>query len=572
MARGQRFFLVAAASALLLTAARGEENPAPGPAPGPAAAPAPVRPPMKLEPDVVPGDNPRVTLEVDTKSTLLLATVTLNGVAGRFVLGTGAPHTLVTPEFAAKTGLDRTVLTVGVVGGGEAKLGRVQSLKVGATDFTNFDVRIIGLEYMAQYLGQPADGILGADVLLAMPVTLDYGSKCLVFGRPSDLSGRKELPADLFARHLVVPGAVDGEKVDFIVDTGANLSIVARSSYRGKTEQAQGMVIAVPQEARLGDMALPGPRFVLGDQSILGIDFFQRHVVTLDALQKKIYVQTGPLAQATPGPQPGQPSGTKPPAGSTPPTPPPPPLPEALVKQITDLQARLFAIQEEEYKLVNRMMATQQKALNVLGIKPDELAEAQAGRLNTKAFREYKALIAGFVQQLRPFDGKYAAVQRQVRAIEAKNKGAEPVEQLAAQVMTQRKNLQTKIADLCERGGDYKAAVAIYEAEVRALTELKRMAEIRPIMEKLGEAYDKAREAQKAAATYKAVYDDIPAAERPKNINLMLRLGYMYEKAGDTRRALDTYLEVEKVRPPGSKVEGLAQKITDLKGKVGNAQ
>jgi len=32
MARLQRFLLVAAASALLLTAARGEENPAPGPA------------------------------------------------------------------------------------------------------------------------------------------------------------------------------------------------------------------------------------------------------------------------------------------------------------------------------------------------------------------------------------------------------------------------------------------------------------------------------------------------------------------------------------------------------------
>jgi len=571
MARLRQSFLAAAVlAALLATAlatALAEDAPAPG---APPAAPD-TRPQVKSQPTVVAGDNPRVDLEVDPKCQLLLAPVVLNGVAGRFLLGTGAPGSVVTPEFAGKTGLDRIAITVGVTGGGEARIGRVRSLKVGTTDFTDFDVRILLLAEIAQHFERPPDGVLGADVLLALPLTLDYASKRLVFGRPADLARRKELPADMFARHLMLPGTVDGEKVDFVIDTGANISILAKTSYRGKTEQMQGLTLAVPQDARVGDMALGLPRFVLGEQNILGIDFFQRYVVTLDASQKKVYVQAGALAQA--GPQPGVSPGAKTPAKPAAPPEPPPPLSPALEKQLTDLQARLSALQEEEYALVNRIMTAQQKALDVLGITPDDLAESQAGRRNTKALRDYKALLAGSVEQLRAFDSKYVAAQRQIRAMEADRKAAAAktqVGQLAIQVVSQRKNLHCKVADLCEKGGDYKTAAGVYEAEIRVLTELKRPGEARALKEKLGDVYDNAVEFHKAAVTLKSVYDTIPAAERPKNLNLMLRLAFMYEKASDSRKALDIYVEVEKSLRPGETIGGLAAKITSLKGKVAN--
>ncbi len=567
MARLRESFLAAAVLAALLATALAEDAPAPA---APPAAPD-TRPQVKSQPTVVAGANPRVDLEVDPKSQLLLAPVVLNGVAGRFLLGTGAPGSVVTPEFAGKTGLDRIAITVGVTGGGEARVGRVKSLKVGTTDFTDFDVRIFSLAEIAQHFERPPDGVLGADVLLALPLTLDYASKRLVFGRPADLAGRKELPADLFARHLMLPGTVDGEKVDFVIDTGANISILAKGSFRGKTEQVQGLTLAVPQDARVGDMALGLPRFVLGEQSILGIDFFQRFVVTLDASQKKVYVQAGALAQAGQGPQGGVLPGAKTPAKPTAPPEPPPPLSPALEKQLTDLQGRLSAIQEEEYTLVNRIMATQQKALEVSGITPDDLAESLAGRRSNKAVRDYKALLAGSVEQLRAFDSKYVAIQRQIRAMEGGKSAAKTqAAQLAAQAVSQRKNLHCKMADLCEKGGDYKAAAGIYEAEIRVLTELKRPGEARALKEKLGDAYDKAGEFQKAAATLKSVYDAIPAAERRQNVNLLLRLAFMYEKASDNRKALDIYLEVEKTLRPGETIGGLAAKITSLKGKVAN--
>ncbi|MCX5654092.1 MAG: aspartyl protease family protein [Planctomycetota bacterium] len=586
MARLRQPLLVVAASALLLAAGMGEENPAPVP---PAAAPA--ARPQKPKPDVVPGDNPRVDLEVDARLRLMLAPVTVNGVEGRFVLGTGVPTTLVTPDFAGKTGLDRTAVSVGVVGGGEdAKLSRVQSLKVGATNFANFDIRILALENISKHLDRPPDGVLGADVLLALPLTLDHRSRRLVFGRPSDLSGRKELPADIFARHLVVPGDVEGEKVEFIIDTGATLSTIAKSSYRGKTEKASGLEFAVPREVRLGDMALESPRFLLDDQNILGIDFFQRYVVTLDAMEKKVYVHVGAMAQALPAAQP-----SRPPAGATPPAANPPgappatgtpagdptpattakPLPAAIEKQLADFPARLMALQEEEYKMVNKIMVAQQKALDSMGLKPEDI-EDSAARSN-KPIRDYKAMLVGFVQQLQAFDAKYVAIQRQLRVLEADRRAADAkprITQLATQVVLQRKSLHDKMADLCEKAGDYKAAIAIYEAEVQTLNELKRPVEARLVKEKLADAYDKTNDPKKAATTLRSIYDAIPPAERSQvsNINFMLRLGFMYEKANDSRKALEIYEVVAKVCPANVKLQGLSQKIAALKSKVGNTQ
>ena len=573
MVRLRQPFLVAAASALLLAACLGEENPAPVP---PEAAPA-VRS-QKLKPDVVAGDNPRVDLEMDAKSRLMIAPVTVNGVEGRFILGTGAPTTLVTPDFAGKTGLDRIAVSVGVVGGGEdAKLSRVQLLKVGATNFANFDIRILALGHISQYLERPPDGVLGADVLLALPLTLDYSSRRLVFGRPSDLSGRKELPADIFARHLVVLGDVEGEKVEFVIDTGANLSTIAKSSYRGKTEQASGLEFAVPQEVHLGNMAIESPRFVLADKNILGIDFFQRRVVTLDALEKKIYVQVGAMVQALPGAQPSRPPATGAPSGDPTPATPAKPLPAAIEKQLADLPAKLMALQEEEYGMVNKIMAVQQKALDSMGLKPEEIDDGITGRSSSKPIREYKALLAGFVQQLQAFDAKYVAIQRQLRGLEADRKAADAkprVMQLATQVVLQRKSLHDKMADLCEKGGDYKAAIAIYEAEVVTLNELKQPAEARIVKQKLAEAYDKTNDPKKAAATLRSIYDAIPPAEcsQALNIKLMLRLGFMYEKDKDPRKALEIYEKAVKVCPAGTTIQGLSEKITDLKAKVGNTR
>ncbi|MBM4019308.1 MAG: hypothetical protein FJ288_13465 [Planctomycetes bacterium] len=577
----------AAAAALLLATAPRAEDAAPAPA---AKETAPAQR-IKWRPDVAPGDNPAVDLELDPRSRLALAAVSLNGAAGRFLLATGAVHTVVTPDFAAKVGIDRTAVSVPVTGGApgaQAKIARVQSLKVGATDFTNFDVRIMALDDLARHLERPADGVLAANVLLAAPVTLDYSGKRLVFGRPADLSGRKELPAEVSSNRLVVQATLDGEKAEFVVDTGANFSIVARSAWQGKTEPgpAQGAEFAVPQNLTLGGLAFENMKFVVGARNLLGVDFFRRGEVVLDVTNKKLYVLPQALTEAgrpTPpaGPAPATAAGgppDKPPGQAEPPPVQPPaapakPLPPALEKQVADFQVRLVALQEEEFKTVMGVIETQRKAVDALGIPAETAAEDLAlQRRSTKPLRDYKALLTGLVQQLQALDGKFASLMRQIRTAEADRRTAEARPRLDALIdktLTQRKNIQDRIADLWEKAGDYPAAIAIYEAECQALTERNRIAETRAVKEKLAEACYKARDYPKALVTYKGIYDAIPQNERGRNVNLMFRLALMYERTGDLRNALDIYREAQKNIPPGATVTGLAEKITSLESRVG---
>jgi len=275
-------------------------------------------------------------------------------------------------------------------------------------------------------------------------------------------------------------------------------------------------------------------------------------------------------AANTPGapPAPGTPPGDS--TSATPAK----PLPATIEKQLADLPARLVALQEEEYKMVNRITEAQQKALDSMGLKPEDIEGSSA---SNKPIRNYKAMLAGFVQQLQAFDAKYVAIQRQLRGLEADRKAADAkprVTQLATQVVLQRKSLHDKMADLCEKAGDCKAAIAIYEAEVVTLNELKRPAEARLVKQKLAEAYDKTNDPKKAAATLRSIYDDIPPAERSQasNIKLMLRLGFMYEKDKDSRKALDIYEKAAKACPAGMTIQGLSEKISTLTSKVGNTQ
>ena len=555
------------ASGVLVAMALGAANPPRGPA-APAAPGA--RPPAKQPPDVAQGDSSRVDLEVDPRYGLVVAPVMLNGVAGRLLLGTDTTHTVVGPDFAAKTGIDKTATLVPIMGGppgAQAKVSRVGALKVGSAEFKDLNVQIAGLEQLAKFMEHPPDGVLGADCLLSMPITLDYGGKRLVFGRPSDLASRKEVPADTFAYHFRVQGTVDGEKIEFIVDTSNNVSLIVKSSWKGKTEQAQGLEWAVPQAVSFGGVSVDNPRFVLADKNVLGLDFFRRYVVTLDPQEKKAYLQTTGLAQAGPIQQPGQKPGPGTPGEPAPPATPAKPLSPAAEKQLGDLQGRLLSLQQEVAKVGLNVSEAQRKMLETLNMTADQAAEDIANnRFSNKLLRDYKATLVGFAQQLQAFDAKFLPLTRPVRTPEADAKPRFVA--LADQAFMQRKSLQDKIADLFEKVGDYKAAIAIYEAEIVALTERKRTTEVRAAKEKLAQACDKAHDFQRSLAIYRAVYDSVPANERARNLNLMFRLAFAYERVSDFRRALEIYQEAEKCLPPGRLVPGLAEKIAILKTKV----
>jgi tetratricopeptide (TPR) repeat protein len=402
---------------------------------------------------------------------------------------------------------------------------------------------------------------------------VDYAAKRLVFGRPADLSGRRALEATVSSHRLMVQGTLDGETVEFVVDTASNPSFVARSAWRGTTEQDRGNEFAAPRAVTLGGVEVGPMKFALGGRSILGLDVFRRGAITLDAPDKKVYVPPESVSKAA-GPSPAAPP--KPPAEPPQaPAEPPKPLPAALEKQLADLQRRVMDIQGEALKLMVGVLQAQQKALAALGIPADQAAEDLAlSRRSNAALRDYKAALMALAQPLRAVDAKFAALARQVHTLEADSRAADAKPRLAAladQVLSQRQLVQMRIADLLEKAGDCKAAAALYDGLGQALAERNRTAEVRAVKEKMAAAYDKARDYANALPIYRGLYDAIPAGERSRNLNLMLRLAEVYEKSGDLRAALDMCREVRKNIPPGGTVTNLADKIASLESRVGNA-
>jgi tetratricopeptide (TPR) repeat protein len=530
-----------------------------------AADSPPARPQANCRPEVVPGASGPVDLEVDPRCRVLVAPVSINGTAGRFVVATGTPHTLVSPDFAAKAGIAAGAVTAS----DGSKITHVESLKVGATEFKNFDVRIASLDAAAKQLERRPDGILGADVLLATPITLDCAKKSLTFARPPDLAAWKAVPAVLSFHRLMVQATFDGEPVGLMVDTAANPSYLVRCDWRGQTEKAGGHESALPKTVVLGGLDIGPMKPVLGEQCLLGLDLFNRSAVVLDAQEKKVYFPAGSFAPAkliarTPeGTAQSQPGG----AGAK-------AFPPKVEKQVSDLQAKLLALTEERFKVTAAVAQAEQKALETIKLTPDEIAEEFAKGMITNPLRTYRAAVTAGIPQLQAVSAKFAVLQKQVKMLKDDRQAADALPTLAAfeeQVHSARKIVGEQIADLTAKAGDFKTAIGLYQALLQAPPEARRAADLRSLKEKIAGACEKAHDYRNALTAYKEAFDSVPEPEHPMNIPLMLKVAQMYEKTDDLKSALQMFKHVQKDIPQGSSVANLDKKVEELEKKVDGA-
>ena len=131
------------------------------PTPGPVTAPAPAAEPAGV---VVPYTGGPVVVNAS-----------LNGVALRLLLDTGADRTLISPDAISRAGFDTTegmpVQIRGVTGDAQAVLVSVPRLDVAGTQVGPVAVIVHNLSTSGG-----VDGLLGRDVLDAFTVTVDSAS------------------------------------------------------------------------------------------------------------------------------------------------------------------------------------------------------------------------------------------------------------------------------------------------------------------------------------------------------------------------------------------------------------
>ncbi len=187
----------------------------------------------------------RAVVPLEVIGTTILAPVAVNGVAGRFVLDTGAARTAVTPEAVARFGLvldEWTATTMRGVGGLERRRNALpRSVTLGGLALRRRSVaqdatlRVVTLP-RGEVGGRTIDGLLGRDFLSLFDLAVDLPRGVLTLYEVRDCGGRflpwtedyvsvaVENPAE---SALVMPVELDGVRLRALFDTGASQTLVA---------------------------------------------------------------------------------------------------------------------------------------------------------------------------------------------------------------------------------------------------------------------------------------------------------------------------------------------------------
>ena len=122
-----------------------------------------------------------------TKTQHLLIKAKINGVAGNFILDTGASNSCVGFEsvdlFALEAQKSKTKAAGAGATGMFTQLALKNQLQLGSWKDNHFDVVIFDLthvnEALTQHKAKPVHGIIGADILMKGKGVIDYFNKCL---------------------------------------------------------------------------------------------------------------------------------------------------------------------------------------------------------------------------------------------------------------------------------------------------------------------------------------------------------------------------------------------------------
>jgi predicted aspartyl protease len=167
-----------------------------------------------------------------------------------FVVDTGASQTVLSVALATKLGLKPVTNTVihGIGGAGkvDTRIFRVGSIQVGDVKVKNLPVGTFDDPLLAQL----ADGIIGTATLADFVVTVNYPESRMELARTAAVVGvaTEKIPAWCFGNLLLVSLQVNGQKGNFVVDTGAQATVLSHgmAAALGVTPETAGAKIDLP--------------------------------------------------------------------------------------------------------------------------------------------------------------------------------------------------------------------------------------------------------------------------------------------------------------------------------------
>jgi predicted aspartyl protease len=253
-------------------------------------------------------------------------------MAGReipFLLDSGAGMTMIDPAIADSLSLDAGATIPGAGAGGmtEFEITRLPGFALEGIAFDTQTVAVFPVSGLTgRFSGTAAGGILGYDFLSRFLTRIDYHREMISFYRPGSRqppAGAVPVPAPLLHRIFSVEATIEGRQGTFLVDTGANASILQKrfADAHGLLEGRPSIELTVAgaggddravaarfDSFSFGGARLKEPVFMIpqggkgigafeGISGIIGNDMLERFVVWLDYVGQRVFLEPGAPAE-----------------------------------------------------------------------------------------------------------------------------------------------------------------------------------------------------------------------------------------------------------------------------------
>lgn len=174
-------------------------------------------------------------MERDARCKQVLVTAMVNGQPMRMMLDTGASHTVLHDESAAKLKNAAWIDTSHIVFKGNSTQRPkmlIAALEVGPGVSPQHPVIVVSLAAVRSMMAEKIDGIVGMDLLGSLPFTFDLRNNELYWGAPGKgslvpISGERDVFGRLFAKLKC-----GGNDFSLLLDTGSSVTRVFKKDWK----------------------------------------------------------------------------------------------------------------------------------------------------------------------------------------------------------------------------------------------------------------------------------------------------------------------------------------------------
>lgn len=275
------------------------------------------------------GDWKRLSIPLKRAGNLLLLEATVDSVRGNFILDTGAPYLVLNAAYFRHLTHSRGAFSSGISGAADSPVavGNVDRLEVGSLYYNAVDADIIDLGHIENKRQIRILGLFGASLFSNVMMLVDMSNDQLVLYRTDDQGKVLEFsdaPCDSLIREqsfdlqlnfrlcdqkIFLPVEINGQKMNWMVDTGAEANVVdawsnkkvmrdfiisRRLNLTGSTGERQDALVGIVPELEIGNQVFSMQQTIVTSMrelsetcsmyidGILGYQFLSQGVFTLN--------------------------------------------------------------------------------------------------------------------------------------------------------------------------------------------------------------------------------------------------------------------------------------------------